>query len=134
MEYSIDPYKRFQEGLKVIHLFPSIPGVCACGCGEVLEGRQKRWASPEHGTQAHRQWAIIQGRGNYIRDALRERDKGVCAHCGIDASRDGWHADHITPVFMGGGGCDLDGYQTLCIPCHKVKTKVELREIYYGRT
>lgn len=33
-----------------------------------------------------------------------------------------WQADHILEVVRGGGGCDLDGYQTLCVPCHSAKT------------
>lgn len=33
-----------------------------------------------------------------------------------------WEADHIVPVVEGGGLCGLDGYRTLCIPCHKRKT------------
>ena len=33
-----------------------------------------------------------------------------------------WEADHIVPVAEGGGLCDLSGYQTLCIPCHRKKS------------
>lgn len=29
-----------------------------------------------------------------------------------------WAADHIKPVVEGGGGCGLDNYRTLCVPCH----------------
>ncbi|XP_013069197.2 LOW QUALITY PROTEIN: DNA annealing helicase and endonuclease ZRANB3-like [Biomphalaria glabrata] len=29
-----------------------------------------------------------------------------------------WHVDHITPVWQGGGMCDLDNLRTLCTPCH----------------
>jgi len=29
-----------------------------------------------------------------------------------------WEADHIVPVVEGGGACGLDGYRTLCRPCH----------------
>jgi 5-methylcytosine-specific restriction endonuclease McrA len=43
---------------------------------------------------------------------------------GIPANRTSiWDADHIKPVAQGGGGCGLDNYQTLCIWCHKKKTK-----------
>jgi 5-methylcytosine-specific restriction enzyme A len=37
-----------------------------------------------------------------------------------------WEADHIIPVVEGGGECGLEGYRTLCIPCHRKATK-ELR-------
>lgn len=31
-----------------------------------------------------------------------------------------WHADHIIPVFRGGGLCDLHNLRTLCVACHQV--------------
>lgn len=34
-----------------------------------------------------------------------------------------WQADHIKPVVEGGGECGLEGYRTLCLPCHKDATK-----------
>lgn len=34
-----------------------------------------------------------------------------------------WHADHVREVADGGGESGLDNYQTLCISCHKKKTK-----------
>jgi len=34
-----------------------------------------------------------------------------------------WEADHVVPVSEGGGGCGLDGYRTLCRPCHLDETK-----------
>ena len=33
-----------------------------------------------------------------------------------------WEADHIIPVSEGGGGCGLENYRTLCLPCHKKET------------
>lgn len=33
-----------------------------------------------------------------------------------------WDADHIKAVFEGGGGCELDGLQTLCVKCHRDRT------------
>ncbi|KAK6925065.1 HNH endonuclease [Dillenia turbinata] len=29
-----------------------------------------------------------------------------------------WHADHIVPVFLGGGECRLENMRTLCVACH----------------
>jgi len=34
-----------------------------------------------------------------------------------------WHMDHKKPVFKGGGECGLDNLVTLCVLCHKAKTK-----------
>jgi 5-methylcytosine-specific restriction endonuclease McrA len=52
-----------------------------------------------------------------------QRDKGICAHCGTSCGRRGFEMDHIVPVVEGGGLCGLDGYRTLCSPCHKLETK-----------
>ena len=32
-----------------------------------------------------------------------------------------WHADHIRPVYKGGGLCHLENLRTLCVPCHMVR-------------
>lgn len=34
-----------------------------------------------------------------------------------------WEADHIVPVVEGGGGCELENYRTLCLPCHRRETR-----------
>lgn len=39
-----------------------------------------------------------------------------------------WNADHIVEVCNGGGECDLSNIQTLCVPCHKAKTKAMKRK------
>lgn len=79
-----------------------------------------------------------------MRHAVFNRDKGICALCGVDVfamafqrngsqrtrrargSGDLWQADHINPVIEGGGECGLEGFRTLCTACHKAVTK-ELR-------
>lgn len=69
----------------------------------------------------------------WIRQHVYRRDKGVCALCHLDtktlpretgwrASTHLWEADHIVPVSEGGGLCGLDGYRTLCKPCHGKET------------
>ena len=35
-----------------------------------------------------------------------------------------WQADHIVPVFRGGGLCDLDNMRTLCTLCHQVASQL----------
>lgn len=37
----------------------------------------------------------------------------------FNVGRSLWEADHEKPVVEGGGLCELDGYRTLCVPCHK---------------
>lgn len=43
-----------------------------------------------------------------------------------------WDADHIIPVFCGGGGCGLDDMRTLCVPCHDVVTHFQRRMLEIG--
>ena len=92
--------------------------------------------------------------------AVRDRDKGVCAKCGLntlkiwnelkrirrqegwaalelaqsrlpfrmDLTRRPWEADHIRPVWESRGELDyfrLHNLQTLCIACHKEKSKLD---------
>jgi len=33
-----------------------------------------------------------------------------------------WEADHVKPVNNGGGQCGIEGFQTLCIWCHRKKS------------
>lgn len=45
-----------------------------------------------------------------------------------DPDQSHWEADHIVEVVKGGGACGLDNIQTLCRPCHLVKTRKLHRE------
>lgn len=84
------------------------------------------------------------------------RDKGICASCGLDTLKLRrklydlseqervsagaalgfsehhaknlmlWEADHTVPVSKGGGLAGLEGFQTLCAPCHRKKTTEDL--------
>ena len=81
------------------------------------------------------------------RRRVRKRDRGRCAVCGVDTyavkrsvrgrgshrklrelgykpRKSLWELDHIVPL-IDGGGHDLANLQTLCTPCHKVKTASE---------
>ena len=92
----------------------------------------------------------------YLRDQVWERDRGVCALCGLDTEalrrdkrkldwaarrqferdwggrRHLWDADHIVPVAEGGGECDLSNMRTLCLKCH-LQVTAALRERLRGR-
>lgn len=118
--------------------------LCWCGCGREVSPPRRHWFS----AACVDEW---KGRNDlaYIRAKVFERDKGICAKCGIDCQaayakaldeksilpgfpndfgRDWWEADHIVPVIRGGGQCGLDGYRTLCVPCHKGETAKLARE------
>jgi 5-methylcytosine-specific restriction protein A len=86
----------------------------------------------------------------YLRDRVFARDRGVCALCAVDTvrawnhlrrqrgaarqraltawglrgltRRSLWDADHILPVALGGGECDLSNLRTLCVKCHRAVT------------
>ncbi|KAJ7978477.1 DNA annealing helicase and endonuclease ZRANB3 [Quillaja saponaria] len=47
----------------------------------------------------------------------------------IDPSEgNAWHADHIVPVYRGGGECRLENIRTLCVACHYDVTKAQCAE------
>ena len=52
---------RYQKGLTLGRIFPSIPGFCACGCGQALFGRKAKWASESCRTNAYIQFAVLKG-------------------------------------------------------------------------
>ncbi|XP_028753666.1 DNA annealing helicase and endonuclease ZRANB3 isoform X2 [Neltuma alba] len=39
-----------------------------------------------------------------------------------------WHADHIVPVYQGGGECRLENMRTLCVACHYDVTTAQCTE------
>lgn len=96
---------------------------------------------------------LLRADPRYLRQAVFERDRGVCSKCGLDtvklerqlweletpSERDAlkermgmpphrssfWDADHVVPVVEGGGLCDLSNMTTLCCPCHFAKKKAK---------
>lgn len=100
------------------------------------------------------EWRLRSDPG-FLRQKVLERDRAVCAGCGIDCMaewmrlkrargaararawadwgiRPGqrkslWDADHIVAVVEGGGECDLSNLRTLCLKCHRAATAA-LRE------
>lgn len=89
----------------------------------------------------------------HLRERVLQRDRGICAMCGLDCIAEFhhikrlrgvarskalatwglrgrktlWDADHIVPVVEGGGECDLSNMRTLCLKCHRTHT-TQLRE------
>lgn len=112
---------RYQKGLTVNHLFPKRnDNTCSCGCGVILTGNKRKWASRHCREESVTLFLIIKGDIKIIRRELFKRDKGKCSGCGQFSAE--WEADHIIPVFLGGGACLMDNFQTLCLECHNKKT------------
>lgn len=75
------------------------------------------------------EWCL-RNQPRYAREAVFDREQGICAMCGSQHSRKGeWQADHIIPVALGGGQCGLENLQLLCTPCHKIKTASDIQKI-----
>jgi 5-methylcytosine-specific restriction protein A len=98
------------------------------------------------------EWKLRSDPG-HLREPVFQRDRGICATCGIDCvaelrhvkklrgaarakvgrewglpgRKTLWDADHIVAVAEGGGECDLSNMRTLCLKCHRART-TELRE------
>lgn len=88
------------------------------------------WAKIVHqqGYGCVHEWAIRSG-PRYARDAVYDRDHGICAMCGKQHIRRGsYDVDHIVPVVEGGGLAGLDNLRILCKdPCHREVT-AQLKE------
>lgn len=114
--FKIDKFKRYQRGLYVEFLFPKNKGFCGY-CGKESK---RRWCCKECSDNAVSEMLVMKGDARHIRSLLKLRDKGACVRCGHITNE--WHADHILPVYKGGGACTIDNFQTLCVDCHKEKT------------
>lgn len=90
----------------------------------------------------------------YFKEDAFKRDNYQCVNCGFAPKRkeckskllnDGSYdyswidtdkpdiskliGDHIIPIAVGGEEYDLDNIQTLCVKCHKEKTKEDMKRI-----
>jgi 5-methylcytosine-specific restriction protein A len=98
------------------------------------------------------EWKLRTDAG-YLREQVFQRDRGVCAQCGLDTEalrkdkrkldyaarrqfekdwgrrRHLWDADHIVPVAESGGECDLANMRTLCLKCHRAATLAAVYKI-----
>lgn len=121
-------YRRVNS-INMAVLFPTVEAaVCACGCGQRLQGRSRRWASVDCTKFALAVYWIIAGRSSVYSYYLWVYNNYTvaCVGCGIMGAD--YEVDHIWPVFAGGGLCWLGNLQQLCIDCHKAKTKRDLKQ------
>lgn len=50
--------------------------------------------------------------------------EGMCAKCGLEATPGEY--DHTIPIVLGGENRESN-LQLLCVPCHKIKTKLDVK-------
>ncbi|CAL2077328.1 HNHc domain-containing protein [Tenacibaculum sp. 190524A02b] len=121
----LDKFKRYQQEFKMKDLFPDRKdGLCACGCGTKLVGKQKRWSSEACSDRAYEIFSVLKGNTGMIRKLLYEKEQGYCRSCGV--YDENWEADHILPVFLGGGATGIENFQTLCTDCHNEKSNNQM--------
>lgn len=131
---TLEATRRIQTkaNLSMELLFPKkTDGLCDCGCGIPLSGRQRRWASVSCGEFAWWIYAVIAGRRRELSACLKAYYGTACAVCGDVPMKQKprrkrpstaieW--DHVIPVHRGGGACWLGNWMPLCATCHKAKT------------
>jgi|ERR1043165_772396 5-methylcytosine-specific restriction endonuclease McrA len=125
--HPVNAFSRAQQHLSFPLLFPQVKqGMCACGCGKTLSGKQRRWASAECTEFALNVWRIIDGQVDTVKYFVNLYNKGTrrCGRCGKGRMK--FEIDHVVPVHSGGGGCWLNNYQRLCKTCHRQKTNEDL--------
>lgn len=67
-----------------------------------------------------------------LRDQILARDLYTCQVCGKVADADQLDVDHIVNIAQGGSD-DKSNLQTLCKPCHKIKTQKESQSVGAGK-
>lgn len=133
-------FKR-HNSLDVHTIFPNQDDKsCACGCGQELSGRRRRYATDECNIYVRMVYGIIAGQAPIITKIMKDIFGMTCNKCGIDENQAHEkyciptasgivncqiELDHIVPVHQGGGGCWLSNYQFLCKECHKQKSREE---------
>lgn len=101
-------------------------GICV-GCGLDCEQALRVLRTLTEWREVRRYGVTVKSELNErmaLREDLKEARRFLLVHWTGSPKALGslWEADHIVPVVEGGGGCDLDGYRTLCRRCHKAET------------
>lgn len=132
IEHRIKPYQRFQS-ISIVELFPQKEdGTCACGCGVLLKGRNRRWATKECQKLPLQILYVLKGDSKFIANILYNVYGLVCSVCGKHSNelkrpnekdyRSPIELEHTIPIKHGGGGGWLGNYTFHCFKCHREKT------------
>jgi len=120
---SINPFKRFNS-IGMCFIFPPKGnGICSCGCGKQLTGRQSVWGGSICRRFPLNIQAVLSGH-SLLRSICTNIFSSDCVDCGISEweSKAVHELDHICPVKLGGGCSWLNNYEFRCKTCHRKKT------------
>ncbi len=126
------PFTKHQKGLTMATTFPEKKdGLCDCGCGKLIAGRRRRWASDECQQFAYFVYLVITGDWfaihKLLEDYYGERRCRICKmlnETNFDKDPTGDSTvkiGYIISVKEGGGGCWLNNYQFICNDCRHEK-------------
>lgn len=113
---SLHDYPRIPQGQR----YPAANGYCRY-CGVELTGRKTAYCSEAHASTYTRRFMWPK-----VRIRILERDQDKCVDCGAPLNYGESEIDHIHARVNGGSYWDYANLQTLCVPCHKRKTKQDL--------
>lgn len=114
---------------------------CNRVCEKFKNGNFKKYcADKEHNTFLMYDYTVWQG----VRLRIIKRDNYTCVKCKNNPTIKTYEGkivhndsqlcvDHIIPVALGGEMWDDDNLQTLCVECHKDKTKEDIKKIAQKR-
>lgn len=88
---------------------------------KVATGGGKRKGSPGGATERKQIGAIVRGE-------ILDRQNWRCAGCDATLFGTAYDIDHIVPLELTGAN-HLGNLQALCAPCHKLKTRQDVRRI-----
>lgn len=97
-----------------------------CGwCMSKLKGRKISWCNWECSKQFYEKYRNVLHDWNKVKKKIIERDKSICQICKTKTEKP--EVDHIKAIVNGGDEWDENNLRVLCHPCHKVKTRSDLR-------
>ncbi|MCZ6507733.1 MAG: hypothetical protein O7A04_06775 [Acidobacteria bacterium] len=70
---------------------------------------------------------------NAVARAIQKRGNRRLVQLGFNEGISLWQAAHVLAVVEGGGECGIEGYITLCVPCHKRDTAELARRMAVAR-
>ena len=126
-----DCFKKYQVKTSGVAarraLFKRELGVCVT-CGLDCTALIRRLQAIERGSKGWRDRRRTTLRLHYSDFMQRAGVKAVDALIERATAGRAWQADHVIPVYAGGGQCGVDNLRTLCTACHQGVTRGQAKE------